>query len=269
MTSQVKKVTLFLGTPRKGATYQAVQEFVANLNTYTEIDWEYVCLNDYNLNTGKCKGCKLCFNKGEEYCSFNDDRDLLLEIMNNSDGVVLATPNYSFQVTALMKNFIDRLSFVLHRPRFFGKALTVIVAQGVFGGSSIVKYLESVGGDWGFQVVKGCCLTAIEPRTVVEQEKITQEIKKAAARFYKGLMRPTLPAPSFFRLFKFRISRTMMMGIQDETYRDYRYYKEKGWDKSDYYYDVSLGFIKKLTGRFIDYLGNRMVAKRKTMTLVN
>jgi multimeric flavodoxin WrbA len=258
-TEQLKKVTVFIGTPRKQATYQAVEEFVTNLKSYAEIDCEYVFLNDYNL--GNCQGCKLCFNKGEEFCPLKDDRDSLLEKMNNSDGVILATPNYSFQVTALMKNFLDRLAFVIHRPRFFGKAFTAIVVQGIYGGASIVKYLETVGECWGFHVAKGCCLTALEPRTALEQKKITQKVKKASARFYKNLMRPAPPTPSFFKLMMFRIVRTSLRML-DEKFRDYRYFKEKGWFESDYYDDVSLGFIKKPTGRFFDFLGERM-AKQK------
>ncbi len=33
--------------------------------------------------------------------------------------------------------FLDRLGFVFHRPRFFGKAFTSIVAQGIYGGGKI------------------------------------------------------------------------------------------------------------------------------------
>jgi multimeric flavodoxin WrbA len=254
----MKKVTVFIGTPRKYATYQGVQEFERNLKSFMEeeIDFEYVFLNDYNLKN--CIGCKLCFNKGEEFCPLKDDRDVLLEKMNHSDGVIFATPNYAFQVTALMKNFLDRLGFVLHRPRFFGKAFTAIVAQGLFGGASIVKYLGFVGRGLGFQVAKGCCLTALEPKTELEQKRITQKIKKAARRFYKELMRPMPLAPSFFQLMMFRMSRTNMKIILDEQYRDYRYFKEKGWFESGYYYGASLGFIKKLAGRFFDFLGKQM-----------
>lgn len=256
----MKKVTIFIGTPQKKATYQAAQEFVTNLKSYTEIDCEYIFLNDYNL--GNCIGCKLCFNKGEEYCPLKDDRDMLLEKMDNSDGVIFATPNYSYHVTALMKNFLDRMGFILHRPRFFGITFSAIVMQGIAGGASTVKYLEHIGGNLGFHVSKGCCLTALEPRTVIEQKKISQEIKRASARFYKELMRHKYPTPSFFRLMMFRVGRTYMMMILDDNYRDYHHYKEKGWFESDYYYDVSLGIIQNLAGHFFDFLGKRMAKHR-------
>ncbi len=262
-SEQIKKVTAFIGTPRKHATYQGVQEFEENLKLIAKekIDFEYVFLNDYTLKN--CIGCKSCFDKGEEFCPLKDDRDVLLEKMNHSDGIIFATPNYAFQVTALMKNFLDRLSFIIHRPHFFGKVSTAIVAQGIFGGASIVKYLGFVGRRLGFDVAKGCYLTALEPRTKLEQKKITRQITKAARRFYKDLYRTKLPTPSFFKLMLFRINRTSIQEILNEQYRDYQYFKEKGWFGSDYYYDVSLGVIKKSAGRFFDFLGKWISKGRK------
>jgi multimeric flavodoxin WrbA len=46
--------------------------------------------------------------------------------MMKSDGVVFASPNYSFHVSAIMTTFLDRLGFVFHRPRFFGKTSTSV-----------------------------------------------------------------------------------------------------------------------------------------------
>ncbi len=253
----MKKITVFIGTQQKNATYKAVEELIKNLKAFTELDYEYVFLSGYQLE--HCRGCKLCFNKGEEHCPLKDDRDLLIEKINNSDGVIFATPNYSFQVTALMKNFLDRLAFILHRPRFFGKAFMPIVTQGIYGGASILKYLEKIGKGLGFHIAKGCYLTTLEPITKLQQEKITQEIKKASSRFYKELMRPTPPAPSLFSLIIFHMSRTSIIDSLDEKYKDYLYYKEKGWFTSDYYYDTTLLPIKKIFGCFFDFLGHKML----------
>jgi multimeric flavodoxin WrbA len=160
----MKKVTAFIGTPRRKATYQATREFEANLKRLVDVEFEYVFLSDYNLEY--CRGCKLCMNKGEELCPLNkDDRDLLLQKMADSDGVIFATPNYAFHVSALMKNFLDRTAFLLHRPRFFGKPCTAIVSQGFRGGDTIRKYLEDVGEIMGFYAIKGSCVTTLEPMT--------------------------------------------------------------------------------------------------------
>lgn len=251
----MKKVTVFIGSARKKATYMAAQEFEKCLKSYGEFDFEYVFLKDYHLDY--CQGCKLCFDKGEEYCPLKDDRDLLLAKMDNSDGVIFASPNYAFQVSAQMKNFLDRIAFILHRPRFFSKSFTAIVTQGFFGGKDILKYLETMGENIGFNVTKGSCLQTLEPMTELQKKKLPKKIQKAAKRFYKCLNHSVYHKPSLFRLMIFRMTRTSLQSI-DAKYRDYFYYKEKGWFKSDYYYNIDLGPIKKTVGCFFDYLGHYM-----------
>ena len=123
------KVTAFIGSGRKRHSYIACEKFLQNLHSTGNVEYELVRLSDYNLGT--CKGCRVCFDKGEQYCPFKDDRDKLFEKMKNSDGVIFASPNYSFQVSSLMKIFIDRLAFTFHRPCFFGKTFTSIVVQGI------------------------------------------------------------------------------------------------------------------------------------------
>jgi hypothetical protein len=73
----------------------------------------------------------------------------------------------------------------------------------------------------------------------------------------KELLRPT-PPPSFFRLMLFRMTRTSIKYI-DQKYRDYQYYKEKGWFEADYYYATSLGLPKRLAGYLFDFIGRQMV----------
>lgn len=249
------KITAIIGSNRKKNTFHTVQEFEKDLRQYMDFDFEYVFLSDYHLEF--CQGCKLCFDKGEEFCPLKDDRDVLLDKLEQSDGVIFATPSYAFQVSARMKNFIDRITFIFHRPRFFGKTFTSIVAQGVPIGRKIRKYIDSTGANLGFNVVKGCCVWTLEPMTEQQQQKLQQKIKKAAKRFYKGLIRKVPPVPSFFRLMAFRMTRT---GLQNASvrYYDYYYFKEKGWFESDYYQKTKLGPIKKLVGHGFDLLGKKL-----------
>jgi len=95
--------------------------------------------------------------------------------------------------------------------------------------------------------------------TEIQEKKLIQQVKEASDRFHKELLRPTLP-PSFFRLMMFRVSRPLIKSA-GEKYRDYHYYKEKGWFESDYYYPTSLGLPKRLAGLLFDFLGWRMAKK--------
>ena len=258
----MKRVTAFVGSARKKSTYNAVRQFLDNLQAYGDVEYEIVVLSDYQLGT--CRGCMLCFAKGEESCPLKDDRDVLIEKIMASDGVVFASPNYSFQVSAIMKIFLDRLGFVFHRPRFFGKTFTSIVTQGIYGGGKIVKYLDFVGNGLGFNTVKGSCVTALEPMTEKEKQKMDRALARQSRRFYERLMNPAYPVPTLFKLMVFRMGRTSMALELDDRSYDYRYYKDKGWFASDYFYPTRLGVMKKAAGSLFDSIGTRMTKNRKS-----
>ena len=210
----------------------------------------------------RCRGCKLCVDKGEEFCPFRDDRDLLIENMMTSDGVVFASPNYSFQVSAIMKTFLDRLGFVFHRPRFFGKTFTSIVAQGIYGGGKIVSYLDFVGNGLGFNTVKGSCITTLDPMTEKQQHKIDRVLAAQARRYYARLEKPGYPVPTLIQMMIFRMGRTKIRLELDDSFRDYTYYADKGWLESDYYYPTRLGVLKKGAGKLFDSMSARMTRAR-------
>jgi multimeric flavodoxin WrbA len=256
------KITAFVGSARKKHTYHATEQFMMNLQLFGNIDYEIVALNDYKIET--CRGCKLCLNQGEELCPLKDDRDKLLEKITNSDGVVFASPNYSFGVSGLMKVFLDRLGFRFHRPDFFGKTCTSIVVQGVYGGKKINKYLDFVGKGLGFDVVKGCCLNSMEPMTEKEQRNFDKVISKLSKKFYSLLIKKEYTVPTIFELMIFRMARTSIKVVLDESWRDYQYYKKKGWFNTDYYFPIQLNPLKKLAGKFFDFLFGRIYAKKVT-----
>jgi NAD(P)H-dependent FMN reductase len=256
----MKKVTAFVGSARRKHTYDAVRQFLDKLQALGEVDCEIVTLSDYRLET--CRGCKLCFEKGEESCPLKDDRDVLIEKMATSDGVVFASPSYIFQVSAIMKTWLDRLAFFGHRPRFFGKTFTNIVTQGLPFDGRIGKYLDLVGSCLGFNTVRGSRVTAREPMTEEETRKLDRALASQSKRFYETLMKPGNPAPTLIMLMGFRIGRTTMKLELDDRSRDYRYYQDKGWFDSAYFYPVRLGPLKKAMGRLFDAIGTRMVRRR-------
>jgi len=251
----MKRVTAFVGTARRQHTYYAVSRFMEELRSLGGVEGEVVALTDYRIEM--CRGCKNCFRRGEEFCPLKDDRDRLIGKMLSSDGVVFATPNYSYQVSAVMKQFLDRLGFVFHRPRFFGRTFTSIVAQGIYGGAEVVKYLDFVGMGLGFNVVKGSCTTALDPMSGNERERIDRIAAEHSRRFLAGLSQPQFPVPPFYKVWAFRAARTSMRMMLDESSRDFTYYRDKGWFESDYYYPARLGMLKKATGSLVDSITRR------------
>jgi len=246
----MKKVTAFVGSAHKKNTHNAVVQFLNNLQALGDVECEIVTLSDYTLKA--CRGCRLCFEKGEEFCPLKDDRDALFEKIMASDGVVFATPNYTFQVSGIMKTFLDRFGFVGHRPRYFGKAFTSIVTQGFGGGAKIVEYLDTAASILGFNTLKGTTVTGFDPRTEKEQQKIDRALAEQSKRFYALLAKPAYPVPTLFQLMVFRIGRTTVKQKADPRSLDYRYYADKGWLESDYYYPTRLSPLKKAAGNLLD-----------------
>lgn len=261
----MKKVAAFLGTASRKHTYYAVRRFLEDLSAFGDVETEIVPLSDYAI--GICRGCKLCFERGEAACPLKDDRDVLIGKMDASDGVVFATPNFSFQVSALMKTFLDRLGFAFHRPRFFGKTFTSIVSQGIYGGQKIVSYLDFAARGLGFNTVKGVYFTAFDPMTEKERQEIDKRLARLSRRFHDHLIGTALPTPSALMLGGFRMARTSIGLELDEASADWRYYQDKGWFGADYFYPTRLGPWKKAVGKLAESIqagrSKRRLSSRK------
>ncbi len=265
----MKSVIAFVGSARKhGVTYRATRLFLDDLESFGDVRTELVFLSDHQI--GLCRGCKACFIRGEEFCPLHDDRDPLVEKMTTCDGVVLASPVYSFQVSAHMKAFLDRLGFAFHRPRFHGKTCTSIVVEGLYGGRDVVKYLDFVGGALGFNVAKGSRIvsrknpdTANEPMSDAERREMDEVLARHSRRFHEMLTRPPFPEPTMFRLFAFRMARTGIRLELAEDRPDHAYYRDHGWFDSDYYYPTRLGPLKRAAGAAFDRMAARSSRPRE------
>jgi len=251
------KVLAIMGSPRKGQTNRMLNRFEKELKALGEIDFEYLMLRELNLQP--CKGCANCLEVGEDKCPLKDDRDLILQKLSEADGVIFASPNYSLQVSGLMKLFLDRFAYIFHRPCFFGTTAMAFITQGVYGGKDIVKYINEVVGFWGMNICPGMVLTTPwgvrNPIEYPQQEndKINAQIKAGAARFYQALNAPKYPAPSLKRMFFFRLTRSAHKYSKVHM-RDYEYFANNGWFDSAYFYETKIGLHKRLLGSLIDRL---------------
>jgi len=87
-----------------------------------------------------CKACDMCHKKGR--CPQKDDFESIKEKILASDGLVLASPNYIFSVSAQMKAFMDRCCGVIHCMAFEGKYGASVVTSGGGDEKPIGDYLN-------------------------------------------------------------------------------------------------------------------------------
>jgi multimeric flavodoxin WrbA len=120
------KILTIMGSPHNGNTLEKIKKIENKLIGYDDVEFEVINLKDIELKP--CKGCFICFIKGDNSCPIKDDKSEIFKKMDEADGVIFASPVYSMHVSYHMKLFIDRFSCTFHRPRYFGKyAISVAV----------------------------------------------------------------------------------------------------------------------------------------------
>lgn len=246
------KVLAIMGSPRKkGNTYKFTRKVEEGIKQFGDVEFEYVFLKDLNLKT--CLGCQVCFDKGEELCPLKDDRAMLEEKMHNADGVIFTSPNYVFNVSGLMKNFIDRFGYVCHRPRFFKNAI-ILTSSGVGGSGLMMRSFSFALKSWGFKVVSSFdVIMNGDPNSKLSTpvEKVNQKVNKTAKKFYNAL-KADRPKPSIFSMGLFLFAKQEINKLNPE-YFDYHYWKDNGWFEKDayYYYDPETNFVRNELARIL------------------
>lgn len=248
------KVIAIMGSPHKGNGYKIVQKIESRLKQISNIDFKYIFLSDINFKM--CKGCFTCISKGEYLCPLKDDKENIEQELLSSDGIILSSPGYVWNVSGLMKNFLDRLAYSLHRPKFFKQSL-MIVANGGSGVNKTVKALSlSLGG-----CRIACKLSIISTpweSTQSYSNKVDKDIKKNVEIFYKSMANKKLQPIRLGNLIWFSMFKKMASISKETLPADFEYYSEK----KEYFYDAKINHFKRYIANII---ANVAVWKKKVV----
>lgn len=242
------KILAIMGSPRKkGNTFQAVErvrDILCSMDS--RINFEYVFLADCHLDM--CKGCFTCFARGEDKCPLKDGRDSIMAKLMDADGIILAAPTYAMGVPALMKNFIDRFAYTLHRPCFFDKVfLAVTTIGGVMGMKQALGQLALLGAGSKKTYRLGVPMPPIS--MPMPEKKASKKLKKTAAAFYKSAQKTKrhMPGVADFAYFGAFKSMSRMEGYKKACPADVAYYE----DKDTYFYPIKGHAVRLFWGRLL------------------
>lgn len=237
------KVLAIMGSPHKGKGFKIVQKIETELKLIDNVDFKYIFLSDVNFHT--CKGCVACISKGEMFCSLIDEKESIEQEILRSDGIILSSPRYAQNVSWLMKNFIDRFAYSLHRPKFFNQSL-MLVANGGSGLSKVIKALSLTLG--GSKKTSELRIITTPWKANKKYEDVTEKnIKRNTRKFYNSMKNTKEIAPELGHLIWFKVLKKMAGISKKNLPADYKYYTEK----QDYFYQSPVNPLKSFIAEII------------------
>ncbi len=112
------KVLAIVGSPRKQNTYKLVEAIAEAVAKNKNVETELVHLSEFDIK--HCAGCgEFCEKTGE--CNIEDDMQKLYPKLKEADVLIIGTPTYYWNVTGLVKDFIDRTNPLYHTESLKGK----------------------------------------------------------------------------------------------------------------------------------------------------
>jgi multimeric flavodoxin WrbA len=209
------KIIAIIGSPRgmqgnTGLLVKPILQAAQDAGAETEI------FSLADLSVFPCKGCQnICHVTGT--CHQKDDFKKIKTAMLAADGIILASPNYTLNVTANMKALLDRCNLLLHCQQLRGKYGAVVVTSGGSDPEVVVNYLNTVlsmQGLWKLGSVSAV-------RAQLEDKDENAQLMQSAADIGKRMAlaiknKETFPDQAEDRDQGFEIMKFMVMMLKDE-----------------------------------------------------
>jgi multimeric flavodoxin WrbA len=176
-------------------------------------------------NVLPCLACDTCHRRGR--CPQKDEFESIKQKILESDGIVLASPNYIYSVSAQLKAFMDRCCGVVHCMAFKGKYGVSVVTSGGGDEEPIAEFVNHflittgvvpVGSVWA-------TMSAIVgddfPEAILRQSR---DLGKNLVKSWKGKV--IIPeAEQVRKSFEERMRRLMLYRKEDWPY-EYEFWKK-------------------------------------------
>jgi len=175
-------------------------------------------------NVLPCLACDTCHRKGR--CPQKDEFESIKERILEADGLVLASPNYIYSVSAQLKAFMDRCCGVIHCMAFEGKYGASVVTSGGGDEEPIAQFMNH------FLITTGVIPVGSVWATMgtIAGEDFPEEIQKKALDLGKKLVRSwnekavISEAEEVRRSFEERMRRLMLYRKEDWPY-EFEYWR--------------------------------------------
>jgi len=252
------KILAINGSYRKSGNTAQILEMAASqmqriaLNKQEPFEFENINLGHQEIQL--CRGCRVCFDIGENKCPLKDDLLNIRAKMRAADGIIFASPVYVNDVNGITKNWIDRLAFISHRPEFAGKSAYLITTVGIGPTSHALKTMKMALSTWGYQIAgQASFKMGARMKKVDAETQFQGQTDRVAEQFFRAVRMQEAAKPSFISLMTFHIQQGYWQRRPDDKSIDHTYWKNQGWTKPqrDYYTTQKAGKAKVALARLI------------------
>lgn len=227
---------------RPGGNTQTAAERIAKeagaLAQASGDDFSFEVVHLSAVNLAPCRGCRLCFEQGEEKCPCKDSLLAVRDRVAAADSVILASPVYVEDVSGVMKNFIDRFAFHCYRPAFAGKPALVLTTSGLGATTHARKTMAAALRLWGFSL---SAIVNFRMGARMKPEEIESHhgdaIRASAKRLYTAWKSGAALRPSLYSLIVFTVQQHSWRRQITPSETSRSYWEQKGWldPKCGYY----------------------------------
>ena len=225
-------ILALVGSERKnGNSARVVQMVEARMRALAArrgvpLEFQTLFLADHDVRP--CRGCRVCFDRGEERCPLDDDVALIRAKMDAVDGLIIASPVYVDDVSGRIKNWIDRLAYLSHRPAMGGKCAFTLATV---GGSPTSRTLRTMDGallTWGCHLVgrAGFRMGALATRE--DLPRFQPSADRVADKLFFALADQHALKVAFVSLMAFRIQQLVWQREPVGSY-DHAWWQAQGW----------------------------------------
>jgi multimeric flavodoxin WrbA len=226
------KILACIGSNRKkGNTARIAQMIEAQMQALaarhnTPLEFEMLFLGDMDIRP--CRGCRACFDRGEDKCPLRDDIPLIRAKMDAADGLILASPIYVDDVSGLVKTWMDRLAYLCHRPAMGGKCAYPLATVGGGATGHALRTMNAALLTWGYHLVgqAGYKMGALTPPD--EMKRYQPETAQVAQALFHAIAQQRALRPSWVSLLAFKIQQLAWQREPPGSY-DYAYWNDQGW----------------------------------------
>lgn len=224
--------------------------------------FEFETIHLGHQELGLCRGCRVCFDRGEEFCPHKDDLAAIKAKVLAAEGIISASPVYVGDVSGIMKNWIDRMAHVCHRPELAGKSVLVVATTGSSSPRHTLHTMQGAWLSWGASLAGAAgYVTGAQISREAIAERYGKDIRRKAQRLYHAIQTRNYERPPFVALMIFRMQQRSRSQASEGTL-DRQYWDAQGWtDPSrEYYIPTRANRLTVAAARFVGDVFGRFVS---------